>query len=159
MSQAKTSTTKELKVFSKQVVTVDEVRKDKRKLMLLHVIRSMGGISERGLSVLLHTLKSQKNMDIGYNFVLVGEIPNSKELLEDIRVLLYLGLLETDPSTRKLKLTSSGLEFLETSKLPEDELSKLEEYINEIKPKVIAEEATIEMLLKSMQARGKKRRR
>ena len=159
MSQAKTPTAKELKVFSRPVVTHEDVKKDKRKLTLLHIIKLIGEISERGLTTLLYILKKEKNVDIGYNFILIGEIPNSKELLEDIRVLLYLGILETNPITRKLRLTSTGTEFLESNKLPKEEVSKLEEYINEVKPRVLTEETTTEMLLRGIRARRRGHRR
>ncbi len=159
MSQAKTPTAKELKIFSRPVVTLEDVKKDRRKLILLHIIKLVGEISERGLTKLLHILKKEKDVDVGYRFILIGEIPNSKELLEDVRVLLYLGILETNPVTRKLRLTSTGVEFLESNRMPEDEVNKLEEYINEIKPRVLTEETTAEMLLRGIRARRRGRRR
>ena len=159
MSQAKGTTAKELKIFSRPVVTCDDIKKDKRKMTLLHIIKLVGEISERGLTKLLYILKEEKDIDVGYKFILIGEIPNSKELLEDVRVLLYLGILETNPVTRKLRLTSSGTEFLESNKMPEDEMGKLEDCINEVKPKVLTEEATTEMLLRGIRARRRTRRR
>ncbi len=109
---------KELRIVTVPVVTVDDVKQDKRKLKLLHILDWVGELSEKGIVKLLHTLK-EKGIDLGYNFIMIGDEPSSREVLEDVRILLYLDLAETNPINRKVRLTSIGKEFLEANKLPE----------------------------------------
>ena len=102
-------------------------------------------------------LKNEKNVDVGYEFIMIGDTPSSRALAEDIRILLYLGLLETDPVTRRLRLTSIGEEFLEQNKLPEDEAEPLMKAIEELKPRIEAEESTTELLLRGLRRRRRRR--
>ncbi len=155
MSQPK-GATKELKIVTRKVVTLDHVKKDPRKLHVLYIINEFSEISEKSLTNLIYLMKSEKGVDLGYEFVMLGETPNSKELLEDIRILLYLGILETDPVTRKLRLTSTGKEFFESVRIDESTATKLKEGIEAFKNKILSEEKTLEMLMRS--ARGRRRR-
>ncbi|HDN75987.1 MAG TPA: hypothetical protein ENG05_02535 [Acidilobales archaeon] len=159
MSQSKT--TKEIKIVTRPVVTVDAVKRDLRKLKLLHLISMVGDISEKALTQLLYRLKNEKDYDLGYKFFVIADVPNSKELLEDIRVLLYLGLIESDPITRKLRLTSLGKEFLERegNKVGSDELSKLNEIIEEFKTYIKSLDSTAEIVIRGMRALRSRRRR
>ncbi len=156
MSQKGSGGSKELRIVTKPVVTVEVVKKDPKKLRILHIIQAMKEISERSLTNLVYMLKNEKNVDIGYEFIMIGDTPSSRALAEDIRILLYLGLLETDPTTRRLRLTSTGEEFLEQNKLPEDEAEPLMKAVEELKPRIEAEESTTELLLRGL---GRRRRR
>ncbi len=140
-----TSTTKELKIIARPVVTLDAVKKDLNKLKILHIINELNEISEKGLINAIYILKMEKNIAFTYNFTLVGQVPSSKEISEDIRILLYLGLVETNPVTRKLRLTSLGKEFLTQNKLEENLLNELKTALDEVKNKIIAEDKTIEL--------------
>jgi hypothetical protein len=151
-------TGKELRIVTKPVVTEEAVIKDPKKLKLLHIIDNVKEISEKALIYLLYWLKTDKEKDLGYNFIIVGDIPNSKELREDIHVLLYLGLLEADPRTRKLKLTSAGKEFLEKHGIPKEELEDTYKDLEDLKPKINAIDVAVEMMLRSMGG-GRRRRR
>ncbi|MEM3948653.1 MAG: hypothetical protein QXM76_03575 [Zestosphaera sp.] len=97
-----TSTSKELRIVARPVATLDAVRKDPDKLKLLNIIGRLGAISERGLTNLVYLLVNEKKMGLKYTFIMVDQIPNSKELSEDVRLLLYLGLVETEPTLRRL---------------------------------------------------------
>ncbi len=160
LSQSKTAT-KELKIVTRPVVTVEAVKRDKRKLTLLHIINEIGEISEKAVTQLLYKMKEEKGLDLGYNFYLIADTPNSKDIQEDIRVLLYLGLIESDPISRKLRLTSLGKEFLdaEGKRVPEDELSKVREIINELRTFIQSLDSTTEMLLRSLRGLRRRRRR
>jgi len=86
---------KELKLVTKQVVTSDSVKEDKRKLQLLYLISNFDGISEKAL---LHAISELKNkgLDLGYNIVTLGNNVTSPQVKDDLTALLYLGLLEND---------------------------------------------------------------
>lgn len=156
MSQkAEKTVSKELKIVTRPVVTIDDVMKDARKTSVLEVVKVIGEVSERGLISCLYILKTEKERDLGYPFQQVGAVVNSRELLEDIRVLLYLGLLEVSEA-RKLRLTSLGKEVLD--KLGESQKRGLEDLarvVEEIKQRVLSEDN----LLNMMSAGGKGRRR
>ena len=150
--------TKELKTFSMQVITLDEIKRDERKMKLLHIINYLGSISERALTHLLYLLKEEKGIDLGYNFVMLGGKPVSKEVLEDIRALLYVGLIENNPRNRKLQVTSNGLEFLEKNPLPKEVMDGIYQAIEELKPKILPIDAEVELsMTSSAGARGRRR--
>ncbi len=157
MSQKGTG--KELRIVTKPVVTVDVVKRDPKKLKVLYIINEFGQISEMSLTNLIHTLKNEKGIDLGYNFIMIGDVPSSRDLAEDIRILLYLGLIETDPVTRKLRLTSNGQEFLEQNKLGGEDTEKLKEAIEELKPKIMSEESAAELLTRRFRRRRRRFRR
>ncbi len=139
--------TKELKVFSAKVVTVDQILKDERKMKLLHIIQHLGSISEKALTHLLYLLKTEKGIDLGYNFIVIGGKPMSREVLDDLMALLYVGLVETDPRTKKLRLTSNGQEFMEKHALPSEVVEDLLKAVDELKPKIAPIDVEAELVL------------
>ncbi|MCD6324149.1 MAG: hypothetical protein J7L55_03475 [Desulfurococcales archaeon] len=152
------STGKELRIVSKKVISEDAVKKDLKKMKVLKIIESFKQISERSLSKLLYMLKEEKGIDVGYKFLMLGETPTSRGLAEDIRILLYLGLVETDPITRRLRLTSNGLEFLEKNPPQAEDLDELMQAVEEFKPKIEAEESAAELALGYRRRRRRFRR-
>jgi hypothetical protein len=155
--KAEKTVSKEVKIVTRLVVTLDEVSRDVRKVSLLEVVRDLGEVSERGLISSLYILKSEVGKDLGYQFQVVGSSVSSREVLEDVRVLLYLGLLEVSPS-RKLRLTSLGREFLE--KLGSELKEKLEELaksVEGIKQRVLSEDSLMSLAPPGGR-RGRKRR-
>ncbi len=151
------SSGKELRIVTKPVVTIDAVKKDSKKLLLLNIIREIKEISERSLSKLIYMLKSEKGIDIGYEFLVISDVASSRALAEDLRILLYLGLIETHPVTRKLRLTSAGEEFLEQNPVDEEKLREVKEALEELKPKILAEESTTDILMRGLRRRRRRR--
>ncbi len=148
---------KELKIVTRHPITVDDVRRDERKVRLLHIIRLYGEITEKALQHLVYEL-GQKGFDTGYEFSMIGGVPSSRSLRDSLIALLYTGLLETNPRNKKLRLTSTALEeFLPTAKMPEEDLEKLKELIEDLRPKISAIDAEVE--LATMLGRGGRRRR
>ncbi|MEM0026614.1 MAG: hypothetical protein QXT53_01585 [Ignisphaera sp.] len=136
--QVQQQKTKELKTFSTQVVTIDTIKNDKRKMTLLHIIKVLNAVSEKGLSYLVTILHDEKKIDLGYTIVKLGNRVIVKDLLEDLKALLYVGLIEADPKTKKLQLTSRGKEFLETLQIMDAKLSEVLSSVEELKSKVVA---------------------
>lgn len=129
--------TKELKVFSTQVVTLDQVKRDRRKLMLLHIIKACNEVSEKGLSLLISMLKDEKNIDLNYSVFKLGGRTIVKELQEDLKTLLYLDLIEVNPNNKKLRLTSNGQDFLEKISTEAGDFNDLIQAVEELKPKIV----------------------
>ena len=155
-------TKKELVIQTRPAITRDQVKRDERQRRLLLVLKAMedqGGIYERSLAHLVYWLQKEKDFDLGYNFYLVGDVPTSKELHEDIVALLYVGFAETDPKTKKLRLTSDGKEFLETKGYDKEFYEKLQAAIDEYKPKIAAIDAQIELTTILSRPRAARRRR
>ncbi|AWR97321.1 hypothetical protein DFR86_07005 [Acidianus sulfidivorans JP7] len=149
MSQPGSSTkTKELKSVSKQVISPSVLKEDKRKLNLLYIIKALGSISERAIIALLYEA-SQKGLNLGYEFNVIGNNVFSPSLKEDITSLLYLGYIETDPTNKKIKISSNGEEALEQNKSSIDENFKtqLNQILSELKTKITAldEEYTLKL--------------
>ena len=70
-------TKKELVIVTRPVVTPQEVERDPRKkklMLLLKALEDQGGIYERSLVNLVYWLKTEKDIDLGYNFYLVGDV-------------------------------------------------------------------------------------
>lgn len=134
-----TQKTKEIKVFSTQVVTIDHIKKDKRKLILLNIIRTCNEISEKGLAHLIALLKDEKNINLGYTILKLGSKVVVRELLEDVKALLYTGLIEVNPKNKKLMLTSNGHEFLDKvmSQIAIENLDAILKTVEELKPKIL----------------------
>ncbi|RUM48059.1 MAG: hypothetical protein DSY37_00610 [Hyperthermus sp.] len=154
-------TKKELVIVTRPAITVQQVERDPRKVNLLLILKAMeeqGGIYERSLVNLLYWLKSEKNIDMGYDFYLVGDTPTSKGLHEDIVALLYVGYAETDPRTRKLRLTSEGREFLGRKGFDAEFYKKLKDALEELKPKLAALDAQIELTMLLSKPRSPRRR-
>ncbi len=156
--ESSTSTSKELRIVARPVTTLDAVKKDLDKLKLLSVVGHLGGISERGLNNLVYLLIKEKNVGFKYSFVLINQLPSSKDLSDDIHLLLYLGLVEAEPTLRKLKLTSSGKEFIEQNKLDESVLGELIKAVDEVKERVLSEERASELSSRNLRGRRRFRR-
>jgi len=141
-------TKKELVIVARPAITPQQVERDERKRKLMLVLKAMddqGGIYERSLVNLVYWLKTEKGIDLGYNFLTVGGVPSSKELHEDIVALLYVGFAETNPRTRKLRLTNEGKEFLEKKGYDKEFYEKLKAAVDELRPKIAALDAQIEL--------------
>lgn len=136
MSQPGQQKSKELKISNKQVITPSMIKEDKRKVQILYLIKQLNSISEKGLTYLLKELKD-KGIDLGYKFLEIANNLVSPDLKEDLTALLYLGLIESD-STKKLKLTTNGIEILESSQIDEDFKNKLSQLLEELKTKINA---------------------
>jgi hypothetical protein len=155
-------TKKELVIITRPAVTRDQVERDERKKRLMLILKAMedqGGIYERSLAHLVYWLQKEKGFDLGYNFYMIGDVPTSKELHEDIVALLYVGFAETDPRTKKLRLTSDGREFLETKGYDKEFFEKLQAAVEEYKPKIAALDAQIELTTILSRPRAPRRRR
>jgi hypothetical protein len=127
---------KELKLVTKQVVTSDSVKEDKRKLQLLYLISNFDGISEKALLYAISELKN-KGLDLGYNIVTLGNNLTSPQVKDDLTALLYLGLLENDQA-KMLKVSSNGKDFLESNPVDEAFKNQLTSLIQELKEKIKA---------------------
>jgi len=155
-------TKKELVIVTRPVVTPQEVERDPRKkklMLLLKALEDQGGIYERSLVNLVYWLKTEKDIDLGYNFYLVGDVPTSRDLHDDIMALLYVGYAETDPRTKKLRLTNDGKEFLEKKWFDQELYQKLKAAVEELRPKIAALDAQIELTTLLSRAAGPRRRR
>lgn len=128
---------KDVKLVTKQVITPDVLKEDKRKVKLLYIIKVLGGASEKALVTALNEMK-EKGLDLGYQFNIIGGNIFSPMVKEDITSLLYLGYVENDPVSKKLKVTNNGLEFLDTQTVEEDFKNNLNQLINDVKLKVQA---------------------
>ncbi|BFH73263.1 hypothetical protein SJAV_12070 [Sulfurisphaera javensis] len=137
MSQPGQTKSKELKITSKQVFTPEALKDDRRKVKLLYIIKTLNGASEKALTIGLYELK-QKGLDLGYQFNVIGNNVFSPMLKEDVTALLYVGYLENDPQSKKLKLTSNGQEFLDGQQIEDDFKNTLAQLISDIKMKVNA---------------------
>jgi hypothetical protein len=149
-----TGRSKELKIITRHVITVKDIEKDPRKIKLLYIISQVGSISEKALQYLLYYMK-EKGYDLGYNYVMLGSFPSSKEILNDTLALRYVGLLETNPR-RKLEVTSLGKEFLEKHKdiIPDEEKNQIKKLVEELRIKIAPIDAEVEM-----RTRPRRRRR
>ena len=155
-AQQQQQKTKELKVFSTQVVTLDTIKNDKRKLTLLLIIKNFGSISEKALAYLIELLHNEKKIDLGYNIVKLGNKVIVRELTEDIRALLYVGVAEVNPQTKKLQVTSRGMEFLDSLQLQDPKIDEVLKAVEEVKIKVIPidEEVATAVQLRQQGGRG-----
>lgn len=136
---------KELKIVTRPVITIDSIKGDTTKLKLLHIIKHLSSVSEKGLTYLIYLLQSEAKIQLKYSFINIGGVPCSKQLRDDINVLLYLGLVETDAVSRKLKLTSNGVEFLEKHGLSGEELKTLSTSVDELKSKISSIDAEADL--------------
>ncbi len=154
MSKAPSGKSKELKIITKHVITLKDIENDPRKIKLLYIVQQLGSISEKALQYLLYLMK-EKGYDLGYNFVLLGNIPSSKEVLNDTLALRYVGLMETNPR-RKLVVTSLGKEFLEkhNNVISDEEKDQIKKLIDELRIQIAPIDAEVEVL-----SRPRRRRR
>ena len=126
------------------MITVDDVKKSRSMRMILHVVKHLGEVSEKGLTRLLYEMK-EKGVDLGYQFVKIGNVVGSKDLHQDIMDLLYVGLMERNPARNKLRLTRDGEEFLEKYGLPEEDVKPVLSLVDQLKPVIEPIEAEVEM--------------
>jgi hypothetical protein len=148
--------TKELKVFSTQVVTLDTIKNDKRKLTLLLIIKSFGSISEKALAYLIELLHNEKKIDLGYTIVKLGNKVIVRELTEDIRALLYVGVAEMNPQSKKLQVTSKGMEFLDSLQLQDPKIDEVLKAVEEVKIKVLPIDEEVATAVQLRQQSGRR---
>lgn len=156
MSSSSTTKSKELKIVARHVVTLGQIEEDPMKLRLLFVMREFGELSEKALQHLVYHLR-QKNVGLDYEFNFIGGVPSSRRLREDLMALLYVGLIETNPRTKKLRLTKSGEEFLEKRKDKVTEANEIRKGIEEVRTKIASLDAELE--LQALLERQSRRRR
>lgn len=136
---------KEVKIVTRHVVTLSDVEKNPRLLTLLYIISlAKNGISEKALVNLLYLMK-ENGLNLGYSFVVIGNTPSSKDLLGDLTVLKYTGLVEV-AGNKKLVVTSLGKELLSkvasVISAQEDTIKKLYEVLY---PKVVPVDVEIDL--------------
>ncbi len=125
---------KELKIVTKPVIVLDQLKSNKRAIKILFLVSELGGITEKALTHVVKELQPA-GIDLGYRFVEIAGIPTSKELREDIIALLYVGLLESGQN-KKLSITSQGKEFLEQVGVEQDFVENLRSKLPEVKAKL-----------------------
>ncbi|MEM1778999.1 MAG: hypothetical protein QXU96_06560, partial [Ignisphaera sp.] len=76
-----------------------------------------------------------------------------KELNDDIKLLLYVGIVEMDPKSKKLRLTSSGQEFLENTKVIDKDVEQLLQLVEEYRNKIIAIDEEISLISMNISGR------
>lgn len=154
MSKSGSGKSKELKIITRHVITEKDIENDPRKIKLLFIIQEVGGISEKALQYLLYYMR-EKGYDLGYNFVMLGTMPSSKEIINDTLALRYVGFAETNPR-RKLVVTSLGKEFLEKHKnvISEEEKEQIKKLIEELRIQIAPIDAEVEVM-----SRPRRRRR
>ncbi len=156
-SRQKGSVPKELKIEAKHAITIDDLVKNKDAVKLLYLIGEYGEISEKALQALVKEIVD-KGGPINYKFITIGDISTSKKLRDDIVALLYLGLLELNSVTKKIRVTGEGKEFLEKEVIKGDEREKLKLLLEEVKNKIISIDAEYELsTLLSRRRRGRRR--
>jgi len=143
--------TKELKTFSVQVVTLETVKNDRRKLVLLNMIKVLNSVSEKGLTYLINIMHEEKKIDLGYSIVKLGNRVIVRELSEDIKALLYVGLVETDPKSKKLQLTSRGKEFLENLQVADSKLDEILRIVEEQRSRVVPIDEEVSAVVQTTQ--------
>lgn len=159
MSKQSSTKSKELKIITRHVVTINDVLKDPRKIKILYLINEFEEISEKALQYLVYWLKSEKNIDLGYDFLVIGNVPSSKDLKMDLVALLYVGALETNPKNKKLRVTSMGKELLGKVNLGKEELDKIAANAKEYEAKVKSIDAEVELTVKMLSSTRRRRRR
>ncbi len=154
MSKSSASKSKELKIITRHVITIKDIEKDPRKIKLLYIINQVGGISEKALQYLIYYMK-EKGYDLGYSFVMLGDMPSSKGVINDTLALRYVGLAETNPR-RKIVTTSLGKEFLDKHKdvIPDEEKDEIKKLAEELRPHIAPIDAEVEVM-----SRPRRRRR
>ena len=159
MSKQSSTKSKELKIITRHVVTINDVLKDPRKIRILYLINEFEEISEKALQYLVYWLKSEKNIDLGYDFLVIGNVPSSKDLKMDLVALLYVGALEANPKNKKLRVTGIGKELLGKVDLDKEELDKIVANAKEYEAKVKSIDAEVELTVKMLSSARRRRRR
>jgi len=148
LSQPGQQKSKDVKMVSKQVISTNIINEDKRKLQLLYIIRQIGKLTEKSIIMLLYELK-QKGVDIGYQFNVIGNNVFSLMAKEDLTSLLYLGLIENDPVSKKIGISNNGIEILDKTQIEEDFKNKVVQALNEIKTKILAYDEEYNLKIKN----------
>jgi len=159
VSKQSSTKSKELKIITRHVVTINDVLKDPRKIRILYLINEFEEISEKALQYLVYWLKSEKNIDLGYDFLVIGNVPSSKDLKMDLVALLYVGALEANPKNKKLRVTGIGKELLGKVDLDKEELDKIVANAKEYEAKVKSIDAEVELTVKMLSSARRRRRR
>jgi hypothetical protein len=128
------SKSKELKIITKPVITLESIKNNKRVVKTLILVSELGSVTEKALSHVIKELK-EAGVDLGYSFIEVAGVPTSKELREDITAMLYTGLLEAGQG-KKLAVTSQGREFLSQVQADQEYIEALKAKLPEIKTKL-----------------------
>lgn len=146
--QTETTRSKEVKIIARQVITLDDVAKDSRKLKLLYTLSEYGPISEKTVYNLIYELKN-KGIDLNYEFYTIAKNLTSRDLSNDLLSLKYTGLVEVD-NRKRIVVSTLGKEFLNNNigKIPEEERNNIRTIINEIKPKLKATDLEVEAKLR-----------
>ncbi|MEM0363130.1 MAG: hypothetical protein QXH75_04945 [Sulfolobaceae archaeon] len=148
MSQPSQQKSKDLKIVSKQVISPNVIKEDKRKLQLLYILKQVNKLTEKSIILLLYELK-QKGIDLGYQFNVIGNNVFSSMIKEDLTSLLYLGLIENDPISKKISVSNNGIEVLEKNPIDEEYKNKILQALNEIKTKILAIDEEYNLKIKS----------
>jgi len=129
---------KEIRIVTKPVVTVADIMKNQRAIKLLYLISlASSGISEKALAHLVYGIEKNTNSKLGYNFVVLGDTPVSKELINELTSLKYTGLVEVSLKNKKLYITSQGKEVLDKSlNTIQGSIDDLKKAFEEIWPKI-----------------------
>jgi len=125
---------KELKIVTRPVITLDSVKSNKRAMKVLYLISELGSVTEKGLSYVIKELSSL-GVDLGYRFIDIAGVPTSKELRDDITAMLYVGLLESGQGKR-VSVTSQGKEVLSQIQLDQEYVETIKSKLPEIKTKL-----------------------
>lgn len=152
--EAGTSTrSKEIKIITRQVVTLDDIKREPNKVKLLYIISLFGEISDKALNYLICEMKN-RGYDLGYSFTSIGNIPSSRELYNDLIALKYTGLVETSIS-RKNILSSLGKEFLDkySNIIPDQEREVIKKLIDELRMKVKPIDLEVELRFRTSKSR------
>lgn len=129
---------KEIKILTRHVVTVSDILKNQRAVKLLYMISlATNGISEKALAHLIYSIEKNSDVKLGYNFVLLGDTPVSKDLINDLTSLKYTGLVEMSLKNKKLVVTGLGKEVLNKAmESIQSEVSALRKVFEETWPKI-----------------------
>jgi len=135
---------KEIKFETRHVITRDQVLKNERLMKTLLTINLYGDISEKALHTLVHDLK-EAGIDLGYSFLKIGNVITSKQLKDDVISLLYVDFIESVGRAKKFRVTGMGKEALEQFSIDKEFLDKLKKKIEELRPKIAAIDAEVEL--------------
>lgn len=135
---------KEVKIVTRHVVTPADVEKSPRLLKLLYTISIAGPISERALVALLYELKN-RGVELDYNFAVIGNIISSRDALNDLTMLKYVGFVEV-AQNKKLRISALGKEFLESKRSLLGEAAEgIRKLYEEVKPKIAPIDLEVEV--------------
>jgi hypothetical protein len=120
------------------------------------MIKVLNSVSEKGLTYLINIMHEEKKIDLGYSIVKLGNRVIVRELSEDIKALLYVGLVETDPKSKKLQLTSRGKEFLENLQVADSKLDEILRIVEEQRSRVVPIDEEVSAVVQTTQQARRK---